>query len=76
MDRDSAATISPLEMIGLAEMCERAGDRSFAVLMVECAMLILSSAGGYGTAGAANTSSGSTFRTRSSGRTGCCRKDP
>lgn len=37
-----AATISPREMIGLAELCENAGDRSFAVLMVECAFTVLS----------------------------------
>lgn len=37
-----ARMISPREMIGLAELCERAGDRSFAMLMVECAFAALS----------------------------------
>jgi len=42
MDRRAAAVISPREMIGLAEICDRAGDRSFAILMVECALSVLS----------------------------------
>lgn len=37
-----ARMISPREMIGLAELCEGAGDRSFALLMVECAFAALS----------------------------------
>lgn len=37
-----ASMISPREMIGLAELCEGAGDRSFALLMVECAFAALS----------------------------------
>lgn len=42
MDEGGAVLISPREMIGLAELCDRAGDRSFAILMVECALLMLS----------------------------------
>ncbi len=37
-----ARMISPQEMIGLAELCDGAGDRSFALLMVECAFAALS----------------------------------
>ncbi len=37
-----ARMISPREMIGLAELCDGAGDRSFALLMVECAFAALS----------------------------------
>lgn len=37
-----ARMISPREMIGLAELCEGAGDHSFALLMVECALAALS----------------------------------
>ena len=42
MDKGVTIMISPLEMIGLAELCDRAGDRSFAILMVECAYSVLS----------------------------------
>ena len=42
MNETVSRVISPREMIGLAELCDGAGDRSFALLMVECAFAALS----------------------------------